>query len=153
MGSEQSNISTEIHSEPPQDGLIEDVPVVDDIQDDIPNEPPAVIQDEIAPDTQDEIVPDKPKRKRVSKYLVVSKASFADTLSLQGDVYTAPLSTPFNILSPTVTLMTDLIDADGEYSQYATLKLKRTHANLFHDVEETLLKTSKRNKVAWVGNE
>lgn len=154
MGSEQSNISTEIHTEPPQDGLIEDVPVVDDIQDDIPDEPPAVIQDEPgAPDTQDEIVPDKPKRKRVSKYLVVSKASFADTLSLQGDVYTAPLSTPFNILSPTVTLMTDLIDADGEYSQYATLKLKRTHANLFHDVEETLLKTAKKNKVAWFGNE
>ncbi len=147
---------------PTDDGHIEDVPVIDDPENDVASLADLGGAAETPPSTDtgaagDSVVAspacDKPRKKRVSKYTTISKATFTDSLELQGDVYTAKLDTPCHILSPTVTLQSGLVDDDGEYLQYATLKLKRTHAQVFQQVEETLLQTAKRNKMAWFGND
>jgi len=132
-----------------EDGHIEDVPVVD-IQEEVPDETPVEVPDETPVEVP---VDDKPRKKRVSKHTAVSKASFADRLELHGDVYTAVLDQHLHILSPTVTLVSDLVDEDGEYAQYATLKLKKTHLKVFADFEEALLEKAKASKHAWFGNE
>jgi len=144
------------------DGHIEDVPVGPDA----PKSPGAVAEatevaevTEVAEATEvaeDVVVDEEPaqpaKRKRVSKYTAISKATFADHLELEGDVYIANISPSLNIISPTVTLVTSLVDDEGEWEQYATLKLKKTHAKLFKEFEESLLETAKSKKLEWFGS-
>lgn len=137
-----SNTSTTPQVVP--DGHIEDVPVGPDA----PESPGAVAEDVVV----DEEPPQSVKRKRVSKYTAIAKATFADHLELEGDVYVANISPSLNIISPTVTLVTSLIDDDGEMEQYATLRLKKTHANLFKEFEESLLETAKSKKHEWFGS-
>jgi len=141
------------------DGHIEDVPVA-------PESPGAIVEDAVvdeatevaettavAEDAAAEEEPSPPaKRKRVSKYTAISKATFADRLELEGDVYVANISPALHILTPTVTLVTSLVDDDGEWEQYATLKLKKTHIKLFKEFEDALLETAKSKKLEWFGS-
>ena len=83
----------------------QDVPV----ESDAPESPGAVAEDVMV----DEEPSQPAKRKRVSKYTAISKATFADHLELDGDVYVANISPPLNIISPTATLVTSLVDDEG----------------------------------------
>lgn len=145
----QENVTLTPETMEVEDGHIEDVPVVD-TQDEVPHETPVDSQDSAESEA---VVEEKPRKKRVSKYSSVTKATFADRLELHGDVYTASLDSPLYILSPTLTLVSDLVDEDGEYAQYANLKLKKTHLKVFSEFEDALLEKAKANKNAWFGND
>jgi hypothetical protein len=102
---------------------------------------------------KDEDLPAPPKkRQRVSKYTEITKADLQDVLERRGDVFIAPLKKPLHILTPTVTLNGDLYNADGDLNDYVTLKLKRTHAEVFGSLETKLLETAKTCKTSWFNN-
>lgn len=92
------------------------------------------------------------KRQRVGKHTDILKAEFEDVLVRQGDVFVAPLKKPMHILTPTVTLSGDLYDAEGDLEDYVTLKLKRSHADIFAGLEDLLLATAKKFKNGWFNN-
>jgi len=92
------------------------------------------------------------KRQRVSKYTEILKAELQDTLERRGDVFIAPLKKPLHILTPTVTLSGDLHNAEGDLEDYVTLKLKRSHAEVFGNLEDLLLEKAKQCKVSWFNN-
>jgi hypothetical protein len=112
-----------------------------------PEETPA---DTPAPAAETPLQP--PKKQRVQKYTAIQKASFGDALERRNDVFIAPLNKPLNILSPTVTLTEGLYTDEGDLKDYVTLKLKKTGAEVFTSLENTLLETAKAKKVAWFQN-
>lgn len=148
---------------------MEQQPVVDDMQTEIPEVvdspsgdgiestlstdmdtcPVIDSQEDDAPEAEKKTSP--PKKKRVSKYTAISKASFTSGLERRDDVFVAPLDYPLYIISPTVTLHSDLYD-DEELNEYVTLKLKRSHVSVFEDLETRLLESAKNNKDLWFHN-
>jgi hypothetical protein len=106
-----------------------------------------------AGDSVESLEDDMPKKKRrVTKYTNISRVKFNGNLERKDDVFVAMLDNPLYILSPTVTIMSDLYDDDGEYSKYVSLKLKKTHLHVFKNLEDDLLSMAKTHKATWFGN-
>ena len=142
---------------PPNDPIVSNDPIndTDDVSDTndtndaiVVNTTPADVPKDTA---EDPPAPPK-KRQRVSKYTEITKAELQDVLERRGDVFIAPLKKPLHILTPTVTLSGDLYNADGDLNDYVTLKLKRTHAEVFGSLETKLLETAKTCKTSWFNN-